>query len=345
MRILELNTEKTWRGGERQTYYNIKGFLERGLDVTLLARKGYPLSRRAAELGIKVVEVGSGVEAYAYLCAHGREYDIIHAQTAKTQSLAVLSKPFHRRPVVYTRRVSFLPRGPMSRLKYERTDWVVAITYEIKRILEGHLGLKRLSVITEVVERKELNLERAKKLKEECGGKKILATTSALVPHKDPFTMVKAIKELSSLRDDFVFLHFGDGPLLKEAQRLVSELGIGDFYRFMGFVENVEDFYSVFDVFVMSSSQEGLGSSVLDAFVYRVPVVSTDAGGLRETVEGCGLLCRVGDYRCLVQSINTILEDTDLRNYLVERAYLKATTEHSIDKVTSDYVELFQSLL
>ncbi|WP_457601533.1 glycosyltransferase family 4 protein [Hydrogenivirga sp.] len=345
MRVLELNTERTWRGGERQTLYNIKGFLEAGVNVELLALKGFPLAKKVSKLGVKVIEVEGSLEAYAYLCRKGKGYDILHAQTAKTQSLAVFSKPFHGRPVVYTRRVDFAPKGLIAKFKYRRTDRVVAITSAIKEILEDSLGLKSVHIITEVVEKKEINLKRAQGLKERYTGRKIVATTSALVPHKDPITMVKMIKELSSFRKDFVFLHFGEGPLLSKAKSLVNKLGISDFYKFMGFVDNVEDFFSVFDVFVMSSSEEGLGSSVLDAFIYGVPVVSTDAGGLKETVEGCGLLCPVRDYRCLAESVDKILTEQRLKEELVGKAYARAKTKHSLEKVTNDYLKLFQSLL
>lgn len=345
MKILELNTEKTWRGGERQTFYNIKGFLEAGVEVDLLARRNYPLAEKVSNLGAKVIEVKNNLEAFTYLCIYGSNYDIIHAQTAKTQTLAIFSKPFHKRPVVYTRRVDFPPRGLIAKFKYRKTDCVVAITKAIKNILEKNIGLENVPVITEAVEKKELNVTRAKKLKESYLNKKIIATTSALVPHKDPLTMVKAIKELSYVRKDFVFLHFGDGPLLTKVRKLVEDLKLENFYKFMGFVDNVEDFFSIFDVFVMSSSEEGLGSSVLDAFIYKVPVVSTNAGGLEETVGDCGLLCPVGDYKCLATNINRLLTDEKLKRKLVDKAFTKAITEHSIEKVTRDYLNLFKNIL
>ena len=65
-------------------------------------------------------------------------------------------------------------------------------------------------------------------------------------------------------------------------------------YRLMGFVQDVIPWFGVFDLFAMSSREEGLGSSVLDAFLYGVPVASTDAGGLRECVEGHGLVSPAG---------------------------------------------------
>ncbi len=345
MKILELNTEKTWRGGERQTLYNVKGFLKAGLEVGLIARKGFPLSQKSSSLGCELIEVNSNLEALRFLLRYGKNYDVIHAQTAKTQTLAVLSKPFHRRPVVYTRRVDFVPRGMLTKLKYERTDKVVAITEAIRKILVNSLGLTGIEVITEIVEAKNLNVKRARALKDRFGDKKIIATTSALVPHKDPLTMVRAINELSRIRSDFVFLHFGDGPLLGSVKGLIHEFGIEDFYRLMGFVDNVEDFFAIFDVFVMSSEQEGLGSSVLDAFIYKVPVVSTDAGGLKETVGSSGLLCPVKDYRCLAENIDRLLNDAELRERLVSRAYTKAKERHSIEAVTDRYIELFNRIL
>ena len=57
MNILEVNTEKSWRGGERQTIYNAEGLIYLKHDVTLLCLKGFPLSQHAKEKGIKVVEI------------------------------------------------------------------------------------------------------------------------------------------------------------------------------------------------------------------------------------------------------------------------------------------------
>src|SRR3989338_2922741 len=134
-------------------------------------------------------------------------------------------------------------------------------------------------------------------------------------------TMVETIKELSGLRNDFVFLHFGDGPLKKEVMEKLRNYNLEDNYKLMGFYEDVEDFFSIFDVFVMSSQEEGLGSSVLDAFFYMVPVVSTEAGGLKETVSNRGLLCPTKDSKCLAESINTIIENKVMREKFIIKAF------------------------
>src|SRR6185369_88190 len=112
----------------------------------------------------------------------------------------------------------------------------------------------------------------------------------------DPLTLLKGIQKLSQRRSDFNFLHFGAGELEEEVAQRIKELHLQHRYFLMGFAHKVEDFYSLFDVFVMTSKQEGLGSSVLDAFIRKVPVVSTNAGGLKDLLANDrGIACEVGD--------------------------------------------------
>ena len=345
MKILQVNTEKTWRGGERQTYYNIQGFLQQGHEVELLCRKDFPLHQKAKELDINIHPVSNGLQAILYLIKHARYVDVVHAQTASGQMYGVISSLFHKTPVVYTRRVDFVPSGFFTKLKYNRTDKLIAISKAIKNILQD-FGQENVSVIPDIAVSKELNKDRATKLIHFRGwhNKKIIASISALVPHKDPLTMVKAIYHLSQMRDDFMFLHFGEGDLQHEVEREIADLNVSRWYHLMGHVDNVEDFFSIFDVFVMSSEEEGLGSSVLDAFQYKVPVVSTNAGGLQEVVENNGLLCDIKDAKALALSINEILNDTNLKTAVTENAYDAVHDKYSLKIITDQYLQIFAEL-
>ncbi len=345
MKILQVNTEKTWRGGERQTYYNIQGFLQQGHEVELLCRKDFPLHHKAKELDINIHPVSNGLQAILYLMKHARYVDVVHAQTASAQMYGVISRLFHKTQVVYTRRVDFVPSGFFTRLKYNRTDKLVAISAAIKNILEN-FGQSNITVIPDIANPKKLNTERASKLLHFRGwhNKKIIGTVAALVPHKDPITMVNAIYELSQMRDDFMFLHFGEGELQHEVEREIAKLNVSRWYHLMGHVDDVEDFFSIFDVYTMSSQEEGLGSSVLDAFQYKIPVVSTNAGGLHEMVDGNGLLCDVKDYKALALSINEILNDTELAKAITENAFETVNKKYSLKAITDEYLQIFNSL-
>jgi glycosyltransferase involved in cell wall biosynthesis len=346
MRILELNTERTWRGGERQTIYDALGYKLNGNESLVIFRKNFPLAEHCKKNNLQYKEVTGLGQLILFLLFKARKFDIIHCQTSKTQQLAVFTKWFHGRKVVYTRRLDFVPNGFFSKLKYRWTSHVVAITPAIEKILR-HVGVKKITVISEVVQKKELDKKRALEYINSLnfGNKKIIGTTAAFVQHKDPLTMVKAIHELSTKRNDFIFIHFGDGVLLPEVKKAIAAYKLESFYHLAGFTQNVEDMFSVFDVFAMSSEEEGLGSSVLDAFMYKVPVVSTNAGGLADVIADNGLLCNVKDFKALANNMDRILNDEALRKQLVEKAYNKAHEEHSLEAISKNYNELFSKLI
>lgn len=346
MKIIEVNSEKTWRGGERQTLYNIQGFLQQGHEVELLCRKKFPLHQKAKELDIPVHSVSNGLQAISYLIKHAHHADVIHAQTSSGQLYGIISSFFHKTPVVYTRRVDFVPKGFFTKLKYKRTNKLVAISSAIKNILEN-FGLRNISVIPDIAIAKNLNKERAKKLIHFKGwhNKKIIGTVAALVPHKDPTTMIQVIYHLSQMRDDFMFLHFGEGVLRHDVEKEIARLNVSRWYHLMGHIDDVEDFFSIFDVFAMSSEEEGLGSSVLDAFLYKVPVVTTNAGGLKEVVEGNGLVCDIKDAKALAISINEVLNNAELRKDITDAAYETVIANYSLETITKKYEEVFEQLI
>lgn len=345
MNILEINTEKTWRGGERQTLYTVQGLSEKGQNVALLCLKNSLLAIKAKQAGSNVIEVNAQPGVLFHLLFNAGKYDVIHVQNSKALVWVVLSKWFHKAPVVYTRRVDFVPQGFFTLWKYKQLDKVIAISEAIRKILEKQ-GMQEIDVIPSMVKEQKLNRENAERIIYQLGlaGKKIIATTAAFVEHKDPHTMVRAIAELKKMRNDFVFLHFGEGKLMAEIKNEVAKLHLQQEYVFMDFHPDVEDFFSLMDVFVMSSQEEGLGSSVLDAFLYGVPVASTDAGGLKETVEGYGLVSPVKDHQSLAASINLLLNDEALRTSLTTKAKQRVEEKYSVKRNIEEYLKLFEQI-
>ena len=346
MKILLVNTQRYWRGGERQTYLLAKGLKNLGVGVSVLTFKNSPLQRKLSEEGIKNFGVSSPLQALKFLRESSEEFKLLHTHNAKDQDLLILTKPLHKKPVVYTRSCHVAPRSLLSKLKYKKTDRVIAISDYVKNLLSSSIRGLRVLVIRDGVEELRLNRKRAEELLNSLNlkGKKVVGITSAFVPHKDPITCVETAYELSKLRKDFTFLHFGDGPLKEKIERLIFEKKLQNYYKIMGFYEKVEDYFSIFDVFLITSEDEALGSSVLDAFLYKVPVVSTDAGGLKELVEGRGILCKVKDAKCLADAINKLLEDKKLKERLTQRAYEYAKKEHDYLKVSERYLRVFEGL-
>jgi len=348
MRILQLNLERGWRGGERQVLLTLRELRRAGHETALLARRGAELAQRALAEGHTVHECSGAAGLCAALLRHGRAYDILHAQTANTLSWLALLKGWLRRPVVFTRRTAFTKSGGMARTiwKWRRADALVAIS-QAAAAQPRSLGLS-VSIIPSAVEASPANPVHCSEFAARLGlrGRRVLATAAALTREKDPCTLVRAVHELGKNRDDFVFVHLGaEGGAAEPARQLVAELGLQERYLFAGFEPAVEDLYALMDVFVLSSRAEALGTSVLDAFLRRVPVAATNAGGLKESLaDGRGLDCEVGDHMALARAMARLLDDEALRQSVIEKAYAYVVREHGPAHMAERYIELYQGL-
>lgn len=346
MRILQLNFERGWRGGERQTLLTLRQHMLAGHQVELLARKGGELARRAAELDILVHECESIGAVCRFLLSRRRQYDVMHAQTANMMSWLAFLRPWLKTRIVFTRRTAFPLRKHESRnaWKWRQADVLVAIS-DAAAAEPRRLGLD-VVVIPSAVEARPLNSAHLQTFarQHQLEGKRVLATAAALTEEKDPLTLIDAVHALSLERQDFVFLHLGAGGSQEEAaRRRVRELGLESVYCFAGFQEGVENLYRLMDVFVLSSRYEALGSSVLDAFLYGVPVVATNAGGLAEVLaDGRGLSSDVGDAAGLAANMARVLDDPVLRATMVERAESYVAREHDPVVMANRYLALYQ---
>lgn len=348
MRVLQVNTEKTWRGGERQTLYTIESLISQGVDCQLMALQGSLMHKRAVAMGISIIAVESMTDALKKLSNLKGRFDCIHAQTGKSHTQCILTKLFHQTPVVYTRRVDFVPAGFLTRLKYKFTDKVVSISNAISSILDKSGMYSNSLIISSAVKGKELDIKRALELKESLGiqdGVKIIGLISALESHKDPVTTLKTIHELQKTRQDFAVLHFGNGVLFDQVSDTIKELSLDQLYFQMGHYENVEDYFSIMDVFLMTSKEEGLGSSVLDAFNYEVSVVSTNAGGLNDLVKDRGFVCDIGDTQCLSQGLSLALDSSkeSIAHKISAKEY--CDNEMGVDLMASKYIDLYKGLI
>ena len=350
MRILMLNFEKGWRGGERQTLLTMQEFRKAGHEVALLARRNGKLAPAALQAGFLVYPESSVAGLCRCLLRHRSAYDVFHAQTANTVTWLAILKPLLNGITVFTRRTAFpVTRRPaLTAWKWKQIDVLVAVIQAAAA--EPHrLGVPVHHVIPSAViynAPDEVAIDALRK-QYSLDGRRVIATAAAFTVEKDPLTLVQAVYHLRQQRDDFVFLHFGEsGPLQASARQRVHELGLQDYYIFAGFHENIADAYRLMDIFVITSRHEAVGGVVLDAFLYGVPVVSTAAGGLEEVVgHGRGILCPVGDSECLAQGMLRLLDSPALREEAVHRARDYVRREHDVQRMAQRYLDAYAQAL
>lgn len=327
--ILHIDTETGWRGGERQLFLLAEGLKKRKISQLILCRPGSALESRCQEVGLPTVtlplkgewDFGS-VKALRQLIAE-KGIRLIHAHTAKAHSIAWMAKD--KLPdvkLVVSRRVDFkIRKNWFSKRKYvsDRVDLFLSVSNKIREILlEGGIDPSKIVTVYSGVDltqskkqpdpsllRKEFRIE-----KDEI----VIGNVAALVDHKDQKTLLNALSLIQTDKK-FKALIVGEGPLRKELEGIASERKLLDKVIFTGFRDDIPELLSLFDIFTLTSKEEGLGTSVLDAMATGLPVVATRGGGIAEMLtEGKGaFLASVGDSASLAKHYKILLEDPKLR--------------------------------
>jgi glycosyltransferase involved in cell wall biosynthesis len=167
-----------------------------------------------------------------------------------------------------------------------------------------------------------------------------------LEKRKDHDTLLEAAAILQREREDVFFVLVGDGDLRGMLEKKAMMLGLRNVV-FEGYQDDPYPYYGVFDLFVMTSQEEGLGSSILDAFRYRVPVVATAAGGIPDLVkdEETGLLARTRNPQDVACRILKMLDNDSLRLKCTNNAYALLEQRFTIETMAHLHVGLYQEVV
>ncbi len=348
MRILHINLEKNWRGGERQTLFTLLGLQGFGVQVTLAARGGSALAQRAHKAGVPVVNLQGSASLLWYLLRHLDSFDIVHAQTAQGMSILALLRPWLKARVVFTKRTAFDAKGSAKRHRYKwsRADAIVAISRAAAAAPRA-LGL-HTEIIASAVKPMVVDAAHVQQLRTRyrLDGRQVVVAIAALSPEKDPYTLIKAIDLLRASHPEVLCLHCGSGALQPQAQALVQELGLQNNYRLLGFQPQVADFLAVGQVFASSSRFEALGSSVLDACLAGVPVVASATGGHLEILQGSrGRLVPINDAPALAGQIAWVLDNPLAASQMAALASNHVQQVYALDTMVRSYLRLYQRLM
>ncbi len=349
MRVLHINTEKGWRGGEWQTLLTLRGMRAKGICVELYSSAGSQLAEIAMSDGF-VVHTGLGFfPLILWLLCFARRFSVVHAHNARSATDLALYRCFGRVRAIFTRRTDTIGgyKSWFRALKWRQFDALACVS-EAAAAEPRRLGIVPV-VIRSAVPATPTNWVRidALRAKYNLEGKTLIGTAAVFTPDKDPMTCVRAAEAVCKVRSDVAFLHWGSGGALEEqAKKYVADANLSTKYIFLGFISNPEELYASLSVFVLTSKAEALGTCVLDAMTQRIPVVATEVGGLKETLmDNRGLLAPAEDAKAISEKILWILEHPSEAIDMANRAYSFIRREHDPEGMIDQYINLYQRLV
>ena len=326
---LHVDTARSWRGGQNQVLVTVLGLRALGHRAALVAHPRGELRRRAEE-GLELVPLAPRAEmdlAAAWRLARVIRRltpDIVHAHDPHAVAMAALALSMStqaRTPrLVASRRVDFrLARNALSRWKYRQVDLFICASEAIRRIIVADgVRPERTVTVREGIDLGRVAAAPAAALHEELWlphHAPIVGNVAALVPHKGQRHLVEAARLVVRQQPDARVVIAGEGELRDSLEHQIRHHHLEKHVILAGFRADVLSLHKAFDVFVMSSVNEGLGTSLLDAMACGKPVVATRAGGIPEIVlDGeTGLLVPPRDHAAMADALVRFLGDGALR--------------------------------
>lgn len=161
---------------------------------------------------------------------------------------------------------------------------------------------------------------------------------------KDYERALVAIRGAVDAGADLRFDLIGDGPDRPHLRFTIDDLGLGDRVRLLGrrFPPEVAEALQRADIFLHTSCSEGISNAVLEAMATGLPVVTTDAGGMREAVRGGvdGFVVPVRGTDAIAAALTLLAADPELRARMGESGRQRIEERFRLDQQVLDFVAL-----
>lgn len=356
MRILLVNSERGFRGGEFQTAALATGLSERGIEVHVAAAEGSRLAREIEgtitvhRFGFEILPLWTPIGLGRLIRRIGA--DIVHAQTSRahTHARAALALLGGSPPLVVSRRVAFMTSGGfLGRWKYLSgvARYLPISEAAAKSLRSAGVEEDRMTIIPSGVDvslfRDAAGDESLLHLWGVSGGRAIVGTVAALEREKGLDVLLEAAGIVLDEREDCVFVILGEGRERRRLERKIERLGLGGRVILADPVKHLEKALPLFTIFALPSLEEGMSTSLVAAMAAGRAIVATRTGGIPE-ITGDSPLATPGDREELAGMITGLLDDPIARERLAESGRERAR-EYDIERTIDSTVALYHSLL
>ena len=359
IRLLQIVNTLYPGGAEKLVIETSKAFVRKGLDVDILILKSLDIDRTEilkSEYDIEVFSLGENTNIYNPLCISGIKkilrkgnYDVVHVHLFPALYWAAYAVGGSSdTQLIYTEHNTHNKRREKLIFKwldpyiYKKYDRIISISEKAHQNLLAYLGSEserfctinngvNLNAITDALpySKAELGLP-------EDG--KLIIQVSHFREQKNQKALIKALHKLNEKVHLFLV---GDGPLMDENKELSRTLGIEERVHFLGLRDDVPRLLKTSDIVVLSSHHEGLSLSSVEGMASGSPFVASNVPGLREVVEGAGILFEDDDVEGLAEILQSLMKNQQLYESTVQNC-LARSREYDIELMVQRYIDVYQ---
>lgn len=339
-------------GGAQRLMADLLPLMKKEHDVTILVNKHVDscFEQCITDAGVKIISIEQpnlfSLKNLFSLIKLIKGYDVVHVHLFPTLYWVALASFFTRANLIYTEHnTSNRRRGkwylrPFERFIYNRYKKIISISDKTQEALMEWLKARtddeRFVVIYNGV-----NISAFQDIKKEKIYPYALIMVARFAPAKDQKTIIRT---LALLGNDVHVIFVGDGDSLDDCKFLAKELNVETRVHFVGTQSDVPSWLAKADIGIQSSFWEGFGLTAVEMMAAGLPVIASDVDGLKQVVEGAGILFPCGDYKELAEIVTKLLSDKDfyeqIRNRCSERCQL-----YDIKTMADSYVDVYKEVL
>lgn len=369
MNILHIISSIDRGGAENQLFYLIKEQIKKNKKISLCYFRGnnYWL-KKYQKLGVKINKINISNSSNLFMLFYGviciylkyRNYKslIIHCHLSISEFIGFFLK------IIFLKKSKFIITKHLDSYYLEKysdkdkiffkgiffekiilnfADHVIFISHFTKSYFLKYVKLKRnkYSVIYYGISNinwPNLPINRRKEFRKKFGISSdsfVIGNIARHVPQKGMLFLIKSyIQYLKITNKKSKLILIGHGPELKKIDLLVKTYRLDEKIIRINFTESINEFYSIFDIFILSSKFEGLGLVLLEALIKKVPIIATNQSSIKEIIinKKNGLLVKFGNIDEMAIKIKK-LEDKFYRKKLTIHNSLILNKKFNLQKM------------
>jgi glycosyltransferase involved in cell wall biosynthesis len=356
LRILHSESSNGWGGQEHRTFKEMLALRERGHTLELVCVPGARLGERLGAEGFTIhttpMRSGMDVSAVARIrqLLKERRFDVLNTHSGRDSLLGGAAARLAGTPLIV--RTRHLALAITSRATY---TWlphkVVAVSQSVRRYLvsEGVPENDVVTIYTGIAKPPSVS-RAASTLRAELGlgeNAVIAGTVAILRDKKGHADLIRIAKPLIQQRPNLHFVFAGDGPLFDEIRASVQDNGLADHIHMLGLRRDIPNVLAGFDLFVLPTHQEALGTSFIEAMAAGLPVIGTAVDGVPEVIDDGvnGLLVPAHDDRALAAALLRLADAPDDRRRMGDAGLRITQTRFSVDTMANEMAAFYVSSL
>jgi glycosyltransferase involved in cell wall biosynthesis len=278
-----------------------------------------------------------------------KKYDIIHSHLFPSNYWVALAKIFLKDKVIVTtehnthnKRREHKFFKPVEKFIYSKYNKVISISDTTQVNLLNWLSLVNNGKF--IVIENGIDLIKFKTVKAYEKGvffddtSFILTMVGSLSEQKDQETIIRAMKFLP---ENAKLLLVGDGNKRNKLVRLINELELEDKVELLGVRQDIPSIMKTSDVVIVSSNWEGFGLVAVEGMASEKPVVASNVDGLKQVVEGFGVIFEKSDEEDLAKKILELMNNMNYYHDIAMKCY-EHSKDYSIERLVEQYLKIYE---